>query len=196
MTDDFEPDELSTASGISNAIAHSALIWALVALGVLFACWPAHAGEVQPPPGAVAFCLRLPSECATANASAAAANQIGLIDRINISVNRRIRPEDDAQHYGRPEFWALADDGNGDCEDYALAKLYALRAAGIPAGAMVLARVVLQNQHAHMVALVRVGDQTYVLDNLTDAVDPIADVNYYWIERQDWGRPQTWVAMQ
>ncbi len=60
----------------------------------------------------------------------------------------------------------------GDCEDYALAKRAALQRRGIAKSNLLLA-VGRANGEAHTVLVVRTSNGDYVMDNLTDAVQPV-----------------------
>src|ERR1700752_651257 len=69
--------------------------------------------------------------------TAAAREGLARLGEINRAFNLAIRPVSDRAQYGVEDYWAsplatLAA-GAGDCEDYAIAKLVALRAAGLPA---------------------------------------------------------------
>lgn len=52
---------------------------------------------------------------------------------INRYVNEHMAGQSDQDHYGVADFWVMAPaDGKGDCEDYALTKLFILQRAGFP----------------------------------------------------------------
>ncbi|WP_158681665.1 transglutaminase-like cysteine peptidase [Microbulbifer pacificus] len=89
---------------------------------------------------------------------------------------------EDRDHWGREDYWAtpvefLASNA-GDCEDYAIAKLFSLTAALIAPEKLRLAYVnaITLNQ-AHMVLLYSAnpGEHPLVLDNLTKEVMPARD---------------------
>jgi len=85
------------------------------------------------------------------------------------------RSKQDAQAFGTPEHWAspaeFIRNRGGDCEDYAIAKYFALRFLGVPAESMRL--VVLREVSAkgvphpqlHAVLAVRTAKTWFVLDN-------------------------------
>jgi predicted transglutaminase-like cysteine proteinase len=101
--------------------------------------------------------------------------------------------------------WDLADywetplqflERSGDCEDFAIAKYLALRAAGIPADAM---RIVIVRDHArqriHAVLAAYVRGRALILDSLYDAIveadaidhyEPIYSINErgWWLHRR------------
>lgn len=95
------------------------------------------------------------------------------VDAVNRYVNRQVRFVDDERQYGRADLWSTANAtlkrGRGDCEDYAIAKIQMLRAAGLSDRDLYL--VILKDlvRHSdHAVAVVRTGEHMYVLDNGTD----------------------------
>lgn len=89
----------------------------------------------------------------------------------------------DIDVYGVSEYWATPNEFlrlSGDCEDYSITKYYALRQLGVPAERM---RIVMLLDTirgiAHSVLTVRQGEETYVLDNLTDMVLPHRRYDHY-----------------
>ena len=142
-----------------------------------------------PPPGFVSFCLRTPSQCLTPKGApetiALTAQSFGDIDRINRTLNGQIRPEDDAEHYGRADYWTIPADGYGDCEDYALAKRKALADAGYSLRALRMAVVDTPNEGRHAVLTVATDKGDLVLDNLRDDVTSWNETGYRWVSRQD-----------
>jgi predicted transglutaminase-like cysteine proteinase len=106
-----------------------------------------------------------------------------LVRKINLAVNHSVRYQLDSVTWGVEDYWASPREtmakGAGDCEDFAILKMGMLSAMGIPLSAMQVAVVVdLRRQTGHAVLAVRLGAETYVLDNQTDLVrrdDAIAD---------------------
>jgi len=93
-----------------------------------------------------------------------------LIGAINRAINLAIAPVSDKIQYGVEDRWASPlttfTSGRGDCEDYALAKYAALRAAGFVEDDLRLLIVRLpQSQTDHAVLLVRHEGHWLVLDN-------------------------------
>lgn len=87
---------------------------------------------------------------------------------VNAAVNRSIEFRPDMG-----DRWSTADEtlsrAAGDCEDYVIAKMQALKALGVPEREMFL--TVGQDdaaRQAHAVLLIRVGDQFWVMDNRSD----------------------------
>jgi len=92
---------------------------------------------------------------------------------VNRVINRAIAYRSDARVYGRPDHWASADEslrlGRGDCEDFVIAKLWALAALGVPLDELQL--VVLKDRRRgryHAVLAVHADGVSYILDNVTD----------------------------
>lgn len=94
------------------------------------------------------------------------------LGEINRAINLAIRPVSDRAQYGVEDYWssplATLAAGAGDCEDYAIAKLVALRAAGVPEKDL---RLVIIRETAtgddHAVVAARSGDRWRILDNRT-----------------------------
>ena len=89
----------------------------------------------------------------------------------------------DIDVYGENEYWATPLEFlrlSGDCEDYSITKYYALKQLGVPVDKM---RIVMLFDTirgiAHAVLAVRQGDVTYVLDNLSDLVQPHQRYGHY-----------------
>ncbi|WP_022683278.1 transglutaminase-like cysteine peptidase [Sphingobium bisphenolivorans] len=101
------------------------------------------------------------------------------VEMVNRWVNQRLHFVDD-----RGDTWATASQslvrGAGDCEDYAIAKMKLLEAAGFDRRAMflVIARDLVR-QADHAVLAVRIDDQLMILDNMTDRVLPSSAVGDY-----------------
>ena len=80
----------------------------------------------------------------------------------------------DAELYGRSDYWATPREfmsRSGDCEDYAIAKYFALRALGFDRDALRI--VVLKDRIrgiGHAVLAVYLADDILILDNLSDRI--------------------------
>ncbi|MCA3244661.1 MAG: transglutaminase-like cysteine peptidase [Alphaproteobacteria bacterium] len=91
-------------------------------------------------------------------------------------VNRQPYIED-IDNWGRSDYWETPTQfltRSGDCEDYSIAKYYTLKALGWPESALRL--VVLRDTVrgiAHAVLAVKLGDEQYILDNLSN--EPLPD---------------------
>ena len=111
-------------------------------------------------------------------------NAIARADAINRYVNHRVRFTDDSRQYGRNDVWSAATEtlrrGKGDCEDYAIAKMQMLRAAGIADRDLYL--VILKDlvrRADHAVLVVRAGGRMLLLDNGTDVMSDTETVRDY-----------------
>ena len=104
------------------------------------------------------------------------------IAAVNDFVNRVGYREDD-QVWGVSDYWAAPGEffaKGGDCEDYAIAKYFSLRALGVPAERMSI--VVLQDKRRripHAVLTVRWAGPDLVLDNLSDEVKVWPQLPHY-----------------
>ena len=101
------------------------------------------------------------------------AEPIKQLEAVNWYVNRRVKFEDDSRRFGRGDVWSTADEtltsGRGDCEDFAIAKMQMLRAAGFADRDLylvILRDTVRRADHAVLVA--RASGRMVVLDNGTD----------------------------
>ncbi|MBI3675230.1 MAG: transglutaminase-like cysteine peptidase [Proteobacteria bacterium] len=157
------------------------------------------ASTITAPPGFISFCLRFPDQCA---ASGDLSETMTLtpqlwttLEAVNDRLNYDIAPEDDYPHYGRAEFWAIATDGYGDCEDYALTKRKILIDAGLPELALRIAVVITPRAVMHAVLVVSTDRGDYVLDNLTSDILPSSEVPYTWIAEQNASDASQWVGL-
>ncbi len=89
------------------------------------------------------------------------------LDIINGFINERPYMEEE-ENYGRRDYWASPLEffmNGGDCEDYAIAKYVSLRRLGFTAEQMRL-HVIKHEDGNHAILSVRLGDETYFLDNI------------------------------
>lgn len=92
------------------------------------------------------------------------------LGHINRAINLAVKPGNDEALYGAPDVWraplALLETGAGDCEDYAIAKFVALRAAGVAAAdlRLVILRDTIRHED-HAVTSVRLDGHWWLLDN-------------------------------
>ena len=104
------------------------------------------------------------------------------IRRVNTFANN-VRYVLDIDNYGVPDYWADAKEflyNGGDCEDYAITKLFSLRWLGFPPSSVRL--VVLQDTNlrvAHAVLAVYLDGKTYILDNQTQQVVTDTQIVHY-----------------
>ena len=120
-------------------------------------------------------------------------DEYSTMERINALVNAGTRYRSDLSLYGQPEFWACAD-GEGDCEDYALAKRRRLLAAGFPPESLRLAVVFTETTEGrywlerkrlgwgvggdHAVLVVTVPEGDWILDNRHPGPETLAATGY------------------
>lgn len=81
------------------------------------------------------------------------------------------------EHWARPlDFMRLG----GDCEDYAIAKYFALRELGIPTDALRIAAVWNSaRKEGHAVLVINIDNQEYLLDNLENDLPLQSAVHWY-----------------
>lgn len=134
-------------------------------------------------------CRSLPWLCATP-ASDARLRQLRLVNsRIN-----DVRYRTDDRNYGTEDYWATPDQffaHGGDCEDYAIAKYFALRELGFAADDLRIA--VVRDQRArevHAVLIAFIGAEAFVLDNKSPDIRPSRTIGhyqpYYTINENGW----------
>ena len=155
--------------------------------------------DVQAPSGFLAFCDRNPGECRSSRGQpdkiAFTPEIWAALETVNIAVNSAVRPLDDSEHYGVAEFWTVPVDGEGDCEDYVLAKRKMLTLLGLAAPALRITVAFDKNRVRHAVLTVVTDRGDYVLDNLQDEILPPGQTGYVWVERQDTASRTGWVAL-
>lgn len=103
------------------------------------------------------------------------APQLEQLRLVNASLNERLRYRHDTHPSG--DHWSTASEtlsrAAGDCEDYAIAKLQALKALGVPERDLFMTI-----GHdgpggaVHAVLMARMGNQFFVLDNRTNQLIP------------------------
>lgn len=110
------------------------------------------------------------------------------LERINDFFNRRILFEDDESIWGEYDYWATPLEtlatGRGDCEDIAIAKYYALKAAGVAVSQMrlIYVRATIEGprgpqSQAHMVVAwyASPAGEPLILDNLDTRIRPAGE---------------------
>jgi len=103
---------------------------------------------------------------------------------------------DDSDHYGVTEFWTVPVDGEGDCEDYVLAKRKMLLLLGLPSSALRITVAVNNRFVRHAVLTVVTTQGDYVLDNAQDDILATEKVDYHWVERQDPASATGWRSLE
>lgn len=117
-------------------------------------------------------------------AGASAMDERTLLATVNDFFNRRVVFTEDAVAWGSDDYWAspleTLERGQGDCEDYAIAKYFSLMAAGVPVAKLrlVYVRATIGGPggavQAHMVVAyyAQTGAEPLILDNLVGEVRP------------------------
>jgi predicted transglutaminase-like cysteine proteinase len=97
------------------------------------------------------------------------------LQTVNLWVNERVRFSSDRARSGSADQWSSAGEtlrrGTGDCEDYAIAKMKLLQAAGISRADiyLVIARDLVRRAD-HAILAVRLRGQLVILDSSTDKI--------------------------
>ena len=101
------------------------------------------------------------------------------LSKVNHFYNSRIRFVNDIELWGVQDYWATPIEflckNAGDCEDFAIAKYFTLKAMGVAEEKLNIAYVkAIQYNIAHMVLTYysEPGAEPLVLDNLIDSIDP------------------------
>lgn len=98
---------------------------------------------------------------------------------INYIINTTISPQDDPLE--KDTWQPFPADRIGDCDDYAVSKMQALLALGVPPADMRLAAGKLDNGEKHIVLEVTLSGVVWVLDNRTpDSIYPPEQRPYAW----------------
>jgi predicted transglutaminase-like cysteine proteinase len=156
--------------------------------------------KANPPPGWAEFCANYVSECEAPKTTRGIPRSIVLtqemwetITAVNQSVNTSVQPVPDRIHRGRPNVWAFAEDGRGDCKDYVLVKRQKLIEAGLPPESLLVTIVWTPHENGHAVLIARTDRGDFVLDNLSPTVVIWSDTPYQYVERQSDSDPNAWV---
>ena len=100
------------------------------------------------------------------------------LEKVNKKFNRYEYITDE-KHFGKSDYWQnpyeFSTYKKGDCEDYAIAKYYDLINIGVPEDRLlvVYSRYIPKNE-AHMVLFVMIGNEWFVMDNITDVIQPVS----------------------
>jgi predicted transglutaminase-like cysteine proteinase len=163
--------------------------------GLVWFKWRKVAADIRAAEPALLSCLANETACSPAAARFAAIVKEARdhegrvrLNFVNQRVNNAIRYTSDMTQWGTPDEWSAPlaagkgsfDTGLGDCEDYAIAKYVALRAAGIPAKQL---RVLLVRDNIarldHAVLAANEDGHWYVLDNRWTAAVEDNDVRRF-----------------
>ena len=106
------------------------------------------------------------------------------IDTVNKAVNSGLKYKRDLDGYGVQDYWATVDEtltrGTGDCEEFAILKMWMLLAAGFDRSQIRLQLVkLLKTGEDHAILVVDTGATRLVLDNLSAWVRDNGEVSEY-----------------
>ncbi|CAN5278936.1 hypothetical protein BH10PSE11_BH10PSE11_04240 [soil metagenome] len=148
--------------------------------GPLRAKWQTVERTIAAEAEVISGCASDPTNCTSQPAlrflnivqAASAREGLARLGEINRAINLAIRPVSDRAQYGVEDHWssplATLAAGAGDCEDYAIAKLVALRAAGVAANDL---RLIIIRETAtgddHAMVAARFEGHWRMLDNRT-----------------------------
>lgn len=155
-------------------------------------------GVSAPPYGFIQFCRSFTQECAARSTDRTRFNAgpagLAILDSVNRSVNRAIRPATDKEIFGVNEYWTIPGSA-GDCEDYAILKRRILIKRGWPPSALLLTVVRDENGEGHAVLTARTLQGDFVLDNKVDEVKLWNETPYKFVMRQSYLNARVWMAL-
>lgn len=146
------------------------------------------------PDGAKMLCAIYPWACARGAGAAFGVADRALLDKVNLTGNRLIRPITDKDQFGVADRWTLPVTGSGDCEDFALWKKKELIGRGLPPDRLLIATVLDLRRDTHAVLVVRTDQGDLVLDNVTDRILTWRETGYVFLRVQNPANPAEWVA--
>lgn len=156
-------------------------------------------GQVMPPFGFIAFCLREPADCGGGTDKPAAfaltPERWAELNDVNNYVNGAVTQVEDRDNRGAAEYWDFPNALGGDCEDLALLKRKMLIERGWPVEALLLTVARERSGDGHAVLTVTTDKGDYVLDNKNWAIVAWNDAPYIWVKRQSPKRPYIWVSL-
>ena len=169
-----------------------AAIAAFAVSAVLIGSAPATAAgmRVHAPLGYQLMCLQNPKECEGGGRAVLAMTPatMGMIQRVNTTINARIRPQNEA---AGQDVWNV-NPVAGDCEDYALTKRHELINMGMSPSALRLAYVKTSSGQGHAILIVESDSGEFVLDNLSRLVRPLGDTGLHLVAKAS-ANPEKWI---
>lgn len=106
-------------------------------------------------------------------------NDLDKLKKANQFFNSRIRFENDYNVWGVEDYWATPIEfickSAGDCEDFAIAKYFTLKAMGVPDERLKITYVKALQYNIHHMVLTYYSEpeaEPLVLDNLVDSINP------------------------
>ncbi|PSM16548.1 transglutaminase-like cysteine peptidase [Nitratireductor sp. StC3] len=150
------------------------------------------------PIGHYEFCKANPRECSIAMRDRGPARLtktlLSTLSRVNVSVNRAVKPMNDIDIFGKDEVWSYPD-GVGDCEDYVLEKRRLLQGKGVSLTNLLITVVRKPDGEGHAVLTVRTDKGDLILDNLRDDIRPWSKTGYRFLKRQASNHTGRWVNL-
>lgn len=148
-----------------------------------------RSGTAKPVIAWVKFCEQFPAECAIDTAEPAVIpltkETWNALVSVNRTVNKRIKPITDKEHWGLVDRWEFPDDGMGDCEDFQLLKRKILvEQYGLPKRAFRMTVVIDEQGEGHAVMMVRTDEGDLVLDNKRSSILPWHETGYIFVKRE------------
>ena len=151
---------------------------------------------VVAPSGARGLCQTTPWACSVSSSTKAiSATDLPTLNKVNRSINRKVRSVSDIAQFNVEEKWSLPTARGGDCEDFALLKKHELIRLGYPAQSLLIATVLDKKRRGHAVLIVRIQTGDLVLDNLTNSIKVWKETGYVFLRMQDPNAPSRWVTV-
>lgn len=150
-------------------------------------------GHAFAPPAFYDFCAKQPRLCSTKGSEklvSLSGERMAQLRDVNLSVNRRIREQNDIEFVGKEDSWDLPTKV-GDCEDFAILKKHELLKLGWPASALLLT-VATSAGEGHVVLTVRTDQGDLVLDNRTNSIKDWRRTPYRYFARQSQSQHGKW----
>lgn len=155
--------------------------------------WSEAGGRTSIPYGHLDYCKRNPIDCKSHKIDKPVQltnARLALLHDVTRSVNRRIKPVSDQKNYGLRDYWAIPENGKGDCEDYVLMKRKLLIGRGFSSSQLLITLV--QGHEPHVVLTVRTNQGDLILDNMNDDVRPVEKTPYRYIKMQSPAHSGQW----
>ncbi|GEP11578.1 transglutaminase-like cysteine peptidase [Methylobacterium gnaphalii] len=179
---------------VAGLAAVASLAWVPLAEAQTLASLPTSGlaasitGAARPIAAWTEFCERYASECAVDRNEATSITLTPAIwqtiNIVNRRVNKAVHAVTDQDHWNLADRWDLAEDGQGDCEDFQLRKRAMLAEAGLPRRAMRMTVVIDEKGEGHAVLTLITDRGDLILDNKTSAVLPWRQTGYTYIKRE------------
>lgn len=109
---------------------------------------------------------------------------LALAERVNARVNRAVEQVSDLENHGKVDDWTLPQNGQGDCEDFALEKMRELLRAGIAPRRLLMAVALYRKGENHAVLILRLDSGDLVLDSLTGRIRSPDQTGYRFLAMQ------------